>query len=275
MRYKFRLETLRKVREARRDQARVALAEAFRAEQVLIDRRAELAAEGIALREVQRSAAAGRYLDVNRLLEAQRYELLLAARGQELAKQTALVAAEIEHRRQALVEADRDVRVLELAALKGVFYSAVEESVTFVNAPLLAEERGVHLREISDPQAEDYVSLLRISGVRRDGTSIRVAGTIVHPGDRERLTEVWNTPVDVEPTRHMAFFRYEDRPGIIGRVGTGFGEANVNIAAAQVGRREAGGEAIMALSLDSAVPREVLERITAEIGASEGRAISL
>jgi hypothetical protein len=132
--------------------------------------------------------------------------------------------------------------------------------VTFVNAPLFADERGLSVREISDPHSEDYVSVLRVSGVTRDGNTVRVAGTVVQPGDRERLIEVWDTPVDVEPSEHMAFFRYEDRPGVIGAVGTGFGEAGVNIAAAQVGRRAAGGEAIMALSLDEAVPREVLGR---------------
>ena len=102
------------MREARRNERRSALAEAFRAEQILAANRAELACQEAELRELQRSAAAGRYLDVNRLLEAQRYELLLKARGQELAKQHALLDAEIERRRQELVEADRDVRVLEL-----------------------------------------------------------------------------------------------------------------------------------------------------------------
>jgi flagellar export protein FliJ len=113
-RYEFRLETVRKVREAARDQRRLALAEAFRAAEMLASKRHEVSAEQAALREVQRSAAAGRYLDVNRLVEAQRYELLLKARDDELAKQSALVAAEIERRRQQLVEADREVRVLEL-----------------------------------------------------------------------------------------------------------------------------------------------------------------
>jgi D-3-phosphoglycerate dehydrogenase / 2-oxoglutarate reductase len=171
--------------------------------------------------------------------------------------------------------ADEDCRILGLSVLKGMLGAVSSEPVTFVNAPLLAEERGLHVREISDPQSEDYVSLLRVSGVGRDGRQIRVAGTLQHPGDRERLVEVWNTPVDVEPTQHMAFFRYEDRPGVIGAVGTGFGEAGVNIAAAQVGRSAAGGEAIMALSLDEAVPREVLQRITDTIGAYEGRSITL
>jgi flagellar protein FliJ len=113
-RYKFRLETLQKVREARRDEHRASLAEAFRAEQVLAESRDDLEAEAGELRLLQRSAMAGRYTDVNRLLEAQRYELLLKARGQELAKQAMLLAAETERRRQILVESDREVRVLEL-----------------------------------------------------------------------------------------------------------------------------------------------------------------
>jgi flagellar protein FliJ len=111
--YKFRLATLQKVREARRDRERTALAEAFRAEQVLSDRRTELAAEEAALRDLQRSATGGRILNINRLVEAQRYELVLRAASQELARQQALLSVEIERRRKALVEADREVRVLE------------------------------------------------------------------------------------------------------------------------------------------------------------------
>ena len=112
--YTFRLNTLQKVREAHRDQQRASLADAFRAEQVLAENRAQLVAEERELRELQRSAIDGKYLDVNRLLEAQRYELLLKAQSQELAKQAILLAAETERRRQTLVEADREVRVLEL-----------------------------------------------------------------------------------------------------------------------------------------------------------------
>lgn len=111
--YKFRLETLQKVREARRDEHRASLAESFRAEQVLAESRAEVAAETEVMRALQRAATTERYLDVNKLLDAQRYELLLKARSEELAKQAVLVAAESERRRQVLVESDREVRVLE------------------------------------------------------------------------------------------------------------------------------------------------------------------
>jgi D-3-phosphoglycerate dehydrogenase / 2-oxoglutarate reductase len=171
--------------------------------------------------------------------------------------------------------ADEDCRILGLSVLRGLLAPISSEPVTYVNAPLLAEERGVHLREVSDAHSEDYVSVLRVSGVTRDGRTMRVAGTVLQPGNRERLIEVWDTPVDVEPTEHMAFFRYDDRPGIIGTIGSRFGEANVNIAAAQVHRSALGGEAVMALSLDEAPPREVIEDIVTTIGATEGRAITL
>lgn len=113
-RYKFRLEAVERVRAARRDQSSGALADAFRAEQVLAENRAALATEQAQLRELQRAAAVERYLDVNRLLEAQQYELVLRARQQELARQEALLSIETERRRLALVEAEREVRVLEL-----------------------------------------------------------------------------------------------------------------------------------------------------------------
>ena len=112
--YRFRLATLQKLRETRRDEHRSALAEAFQAEQVLADHRQALTAEQAELRDLQRAAAAEHYLDVNRLLEATRYELVLRANQQELSRQQELLAVEVERRRLALVEADREVRTLEL-----------------------------------------------------------------------------------------------------------------------------------------------------------------
>jgi len=171
--------------------------------------------------------------------------------------------------------AGSDCRVLGLGVLRGVLSAASTEPVTLVNAPLMADHRGIHLREVNDPQSGDYVSLLRVRCVRRDGRVVRVAGTVLQPGDRERIVEVWDTPIDVEPTSHMAFFRYDDRPGVIGAIGTACGEADVNIAAAQVGRKVGGGEAIMALALDAPLTPGLLAGITERIGAHEGRAISL
>ncbi len=112
--YQFRLTTLLKLRKARRDQTRIALAEAFRAEQVLAARIAEVTKQLFELRELQRAATAETYLDVARLLEAQRYEVVLKAEEQQLAKQQALLSTETERRRLTVVEADREVKALEL-----------------------------------------------------------------------------------------------------------------------------------------------------------------
>jgi flagellar FliJ protein len=125
--YRFRLETLQEVRKAHRDQQRTSLAEAFRAEQVLAENRAQLVIEEQEVRELKRSASEGQYLDVNRLIEAQRYELVLKAQSQELAKQAMLLAAETERRRQILVEADREVRALELLDERHQRAHAIEE----------------------------------------------------------------------------------------------------------------------------------------------------
>jgi flagellar protein FliJ len=113
-RYQFRLKALHKLRIAMRDSRRSELAEAFRAADLLSDEQTALESELLRLRELQRAAAEGDYFNINLVVDAQRYELVLKARAQGLAKQAALVAAEIERRRQLLVEADREVRVLEL-----------------------------------------------------------------------------------------------------------------------------------------------------------------
>lgn len=171
--------------------------------------------------------------------------------------------------------AEQDCRVVGLSVLKGMLSAVCSEPVTFVNAPLLAEDRGLNLREMSNPQAEDYVSLLRVVGTGRDGELLAVAGTIFQPGDRERLVEIWNSDVDLEPAAHMAFFRYEDRPGVIGAVGSGFGDAGVNIASAQVGRTTVGGTAVMALALDDAASRATVDAIAQKIGAEQARVVTL
>lgn len=166
-----------------------------------------------------------------------------------------------------------DARILGLSVLKGLLSSTSAEPVTLVNVPLLVEDRGLSLREVHEPRSEDFVSVLLVSGVRPDGEVIRVAGTML-PGERERLVEVWNTPVDLYPSDHMAFFKYADRPGVVGTVGTVLGEADVNIGAAAVARID-DDQALMALSLDDRVDDAVIDRLVDEIDATDGRAVSL
>jgi D-3-phosphoglycerate dehydrogenase len=104
---------------------------------------------------------------------------------------------------------------------------------------------------------------------------VGVAGTTVGPRDAERLVAINGIPIDMAPADHMAFLFYEDRPGVIGRVGTILGESGVNIASMQVGRRKQGGEALMALTVDAGIPAGVLDRVEAEIGAHDSTFIHL
>jgi D-3-phosphoglycerate dehydrogenase len=164
--------------------------------------------------------------------------------------------------------------VLTLAALKGLFTPVMSEPVTFVNAPLLASERGIEVVETKTRSSKDWVNLVTLSGEGARGP-VSVAGTTVGRRDAERLVEINGIPVDLAPAKHLAFLFYEDRPGVIGKVGTILGQAGVNIASMQVGRRRQGGEALMALTVDSVIPPGVLDRVMAEIGAHDGTFLEL
>jgi D-3-phosphoglycerate dehydrogenase len=172
----------------------------------------------------------------------------------------------------ALVE--QDTRVLTLAALKGMLGPICHEPVTFVNAPLLAAERGIEVTESKTRHSRDWVNLITLSGEGSRGP-VGVAGTTVGPRDNERLVAINGIAVDMAPARHMAFMFYEDRPGVIGRVGTLLGESGINIAQMQVGRRKQGGEALMALTVDAGIPAGVLDRVEREVGAHEATFIQL
>lgn len=171
--------------------------------------------------------------------------------------------------------ADLDVRVIELAALKGVFSGLVHDPVSFVNAPVLAQQRGVEVALITDRESEDHRSLIRVRLTLTDGGTLSVAGTVTGARDVEKLVEVDEFNVDVPMSEHMAMFRYHDRPGIVGVVGQVLGDAAINIGGMQVSRDDAGGHALIALTVDSPVPHEVLARIIEEIGAHTGRAVNI
>jgi len=168
-----------------------------------------------------------------------------------------------------------DVKVLELAALKGVFSDIVEETVSYVNAPLLAAERGVAVRLVTEGESPDHRNLITIRGTLADGSQVSVSGTLIGISQRERLVEVDGYEVDIEPTDHLAFLRYSDRPGMVGTVGRILGDAQVNIAGMQVARDTKGGHALVALSVDSAIPADVLDEISEAIDAATVRAVDL
>ena len=170
-----------------------------------------------------------------------------------------------------------DVSVLKLAATKGIFASVVEEQVTYVNAPLLAADRGVTVELTTQTETTEHTNLVTVHGALPDGRTVRVSGTVASSGTRDvvKLTEVDGFDLELSADGILLFFRYADRPGVVGTVGTILGEAGVNIAAMQVARREAGGEALMTLTVDSAVSADLLGSAAEAIGAVATSAVDL
>ncbi|MER5645704.1 phosphoglycerate dehydrogenase [Streptosporangium sp. NPDC002524] len=171
--------------------------------------------------------------------------------------------------------ASHDVRVLELAALKGVFTDVVEDSVTYVNAPLLAKDRGVTVELITSSESPDWRNVVTVRGVLADGRAISVSGTLAGPRQITKIVEVNGYQMEIEPTDHLSFFTYTDRPGIVGVVGRILGDHSINIASMQVARDVKGGKALIALTVDTAIPAEVIDQIGSEIGADSGRSVDL
>jgi D-3-phosphoglycerate dehydrogenase len=168
-----------------------------------------------------------------------------------------------------------DVKILELAALKGIFADVVEDPVTYVNAPVIAVDRGVAVRLVTDEESPDHRNLVTVRGTLADGRTLSVSGTLTGPRHVEKIVEVLGYDMEVQPSEHMAFLRYDDRPGVVGTVGRILGEANVNIAGMQVSRDSRGGHAMVAMTVDQAIPARALESIVAAIDAEWGRTVDL
>jgi D-3-phosphoglycerate dehydrogenase len=168
-----------------------------------------------------------------------------------------------------------DVKVLELSALKGVFEDVVAETVSYVNAPLFAQERGVEVRLTTCSESPEHRNVITVRGTLSDGSEVSVSGTLAGPKRIQKIVGVDSFDVDVVLTDHMAFFKYEDRPGVVGTLGRILGEAGINIAGMQVSRDSQGGHALVALSVDSAIPPEALAEIEQAIDATSLRAVDL
>jgi D-3-phosphoglycerate dehydrogenase / 2-oxoglutarate reductase len=169
--------------------------------------------------------------------------------------------------------AEYDTRLLTAAALNGVFSGRVDQAVNYVNAPVIAAERGIEVAEERDRTSRDYMNLVRVA-IRGERGEAEVTGTTIGPEPRLFLAGALGFAIDIELAPLMVMFRYDDVPGVIGRVGTLFGEAGVNIANMAVSRTKEGGKALMALSIDSEAPAELVERVRGE-GFDDARFLSL
>ncbi len=169
---------------------------------------------------------------------------------------------------------DFDTRLLTTAVLRGVLEGHTEEPVNDVNAPSIAEQRGIVVAERKEPESADFNELVTVC-ITSDGNEVRVAGTGFGPRNVPHLVSVHGQSFNIEFADHLAVFRYRDQPGMIGRVGTIFGAHGVNIGSAAVGAREGAEEAVMAVTTDAPVPDDLIREIVALDGFDDGRAVNL
>jgi D-3-phosphoglycerate dehydrogenase len=154
-----------------------------------------------------------------------------------------------------------DTRIVGLSVLKGLFGRVSDEPVTYVNAPQRARDHGVDVREISSTSSADYVNLVSISGAGHT-----LSGTLAGRRSEHRIVLIDGHTFDVPPAEHMLMVTNDDRPGVIGTVGTLLGNAGVNIADMDVGRAEEAGTAVMLIAPTSDVSPAVVAALRAAPG---------
>ncbi len=176
--------------------------------------------------------------------------------------------------------AEHDTRLLTIQSLLGALAGHTEDDINAVNAPAIAEERGIQVVEAKHTAARDYTDVVRVQVSSATG-AVRVAGTLFGRQNRPHLIEAWGQRIDVQLEEHVTLFRYQDLPGMLGRAGTAFGRHGVNIISAAVGRlREegTGGDghlAVMAITTSSPAPAEVVEEIVCSDGFVAGQTVAL
>jgi D-3-phosphoglycerate dehydrogenase / 2-oxoglutarate reductase len=175
--------------------------------------------------------------------------------------------------------AEYDTRLLTLAVIQGALQGRTEEQVNIVNAPAMAEERGIVVEEKAVSEAQDFHELIRVT-VHSGAERVAVAGTGIGPGRVPHLVEVQGRRLTIELEQFVTVFRYADLPGMIGRVGTIFGKHGINISSAAVGHVPDGADdakrlAAMVVTTDVLVPREVVDEIVASDGFEDGWAVVL
>jgi D-3-phosphoglycerate dehydrogenase len=183
-----------------------------------------------------------------------------------------VTAIEVEVRGEI---AAHDVTVLKLAGLKGFYQNQVTDQVSYVNAPLLAEQRGVDVRLNVDPKSDEYRNVTSIKAVLSDGTIASVSGTVIGPKLHQKIVGINGYEVELSMAENLVLMVYTDRPGIVAIYGKAFAEANINIAAMQIARQQKGGKALSVITVDSQVAPEVLEQVRVAIEADVMKAINV
>jgi D-3-phosphoglycerate dehydrogenase len=197
---------------------------------------------------------------------------------EKMAQIATIIAGELPASLSVHVKGDisgHDSSILATSALKGALVATGAESVTYVNAPGLAADRGMSSSVTTDPESPEYRSMISLNAALSNGRSIVVDGTLMGIRRVEKIIRVDGFDLDLPPTEHLLFLQYSDRPGIVGSVGNLLGKAKINIAGMQVSRKEAGGQALMAITVDSGVGAELVSSIQKETGSDLVRAVTL
>ncbi|MPZ85470.1 MAG: phosphoglycerate dehydrogenase [Actinophytocola sp.] len=168
---------------------------------------------------------------------------------------------------------NEDVAILPLAAMRGVFSGVVEDQVTFVNAPRLAEELGVEATLRKESESANHRSLVTLRAVYADGTALSVSGTLTGLDQVEKIVEVNGRHFDLRAEGVLLLLEYADRPGVMGTVGTLLGGVGINVEAAQISQTKDGSDAVMLLRVDRPVDQSVLESIGTAVRATLIRAV--
>jgi D-3-phosphoglycerate dehydrogenase / 2-oxoglutarate reductase len=163
--------------------------------------------------------------------------------------------------------AGEDVEVLRLSALRGLFSAVIEDQVTFVNAPAIAEERGVAADLSTATESPNHRSVVDVRAVASDGSVVNVAGTLSGPQQVEKIVQINGRNFDLRAEGINVVIHYVDRPGVLGKIGTLLGDAGVNIHAAQLSEDAEGPGATIVLRVDREVPSDVREAISAAVDA--------
>ncbi len=185
---------------------------------------------------------------------------------------TSIVSVEFEARGEI---AAHDVTVLKLAALKGLFQTMVTEQVSYVNAPLMAEQRGIEVRLTQDTRSDEYRNVTTMKAFLSDGSVVSVGGTVIGPKHHQKVVSINGYDVELSLAENLVVMVYQDRPGIVAIYGAAFAQAGINIAGMTIARQQKGGKALSVITVDSPISNELLESLRAEIKADLMRSIAI
>lgn len=164
--------------------------------------------------------------------------------------------------------AQYDTRILSTAVARGVLSHVVSDPVNFVNADYLAEQRGITIEQDKDLELEGYTNLIELVATAGD-EEISLGGTLGGKARTPRIVSIFGFDLDLVPSKNIGVFKYPDRPGMLGKIGTIVGQADVNIATMEIGRDAVDGVAIVVMNFDSPLPAETLETLIREVGMED------